>query len=111
MSSCNGDGEFLTNQNCRSRCCMPIKCRNYKYCNQKIPEWVTKCHNGMCMGCAILMGRHEYTYESEDCCICLENKIMLILKKCNHKVCNDCWYGISKELGSLCVVCETYNGW
>lgn len=65
MSSCNGNGECLTqcecdcyneeideynelcvcghrehNGCCPSNYCMPIKCRNYKYCNIKQPKWV-----------------------------------------------------------------------
>jgi hypothetical protein len=50
----------------------------------------------MCMNCAIQIKKHTYTNEVEDCCVCLENKIMLILK-CNHKVCNNCWYNITNE--------------
>ena len=34
----------------------------------------------MCMNCAIQMGKHTYTNEVDDCCVCLENKIMLLLK-------------------------------
>ena len=112
MSSCNGTGECLIqcececyneetyeynelcvcghrehNGYCPSNCCMPIECRNYKYCNTKQPKWVSFCHNGMCMNCAVQMGKHTHTNQVEDCCVCLENKIMIILK-CNHKVCN-----------------------
>jgi hypothetical protein len=40
-----------------------------------------------------------------------------IMVKCNHKVCNDCWYNITKEeFGScvqnpLCPVCRNLNDW
>ena len=97
---------------CPSNCCMPIECRNYKYCNEKIPEWVF-CHNGMCMNCAVKMGKHTYTNEVEVCCVCLENKIMLKLK-CNHVVCNDCWYNITKQddgNNPLCPLCRNLNDW
>jgi len=60
---------------CPSNCCMPIQCRNYKYCNEKIPKRVLVCHNGMCINCAVQMGKHIYTDEVEDCCVCLENKL------------------------------------
>ena len=54
----------------------------------------------MCMNYSVQMEKYRYTIQVEDCCVCLENKIMVILK-CNHKVCNDCWYNITKEgLGS-----------
>lgn len=74
----------------------------------------------MCMNCAIQMGKHIYTNELEDCCVCFENKLMLLLK-CNHKVCNDCWYKITKEnFGEnfgynehkpLCPLCRNLNNW
>ena len=141
MSSCNGNGECLIecyckcyneeteeyyelcvcghrehsgnrehNRYCPSVCCKPIECRNYKYCNVKQPKWLSFCHNGMCMNCAILMGKHTYTTQLEDCCVCLENKNMLILK-CNHKICNDCWYNISIFGSSLCPLCRNINAW
>ena len=91
MASCNGNGECLTqcececyneetdeyneicccghrehNGNCPSNCCVPFECRNYKYCNVKQPKWVSFCHNGMCMNCAVQMGKHKYTNEVED---------------------------------------------
>jgi hypothetical protein len=102
---------------CPTNCCVPIECRNYKYCNVKLPNLYLLCHNGMCMNCAIQMGPHKYTNEMEDCCVCLENKIILILK-CNHKVCNDCWYNITKEgldieeyIPPLCPLCRNLNNW
>ena len=101
---------------CPSSCCMPIECRNYKYCNKKLPKWVLFCHNGMCMNCVIQMGKHTYTIVIEDCCVCLETKNMLKLK-CNHKICNDCWYTITKKLfvnddrKQLCPLCRNVNDW
>ena len=41
---------------------------------------------------------------------------MLILK-CNHKICNDCWYNITKkdfgqnEHNPLCPLCRNLNNW
>jgi len=88
-------GHRLHNGYCPSNCCIPIECRNYKYCNIKQPKWVSNCHNGMCINCAVQMGRHKTTDIIDDCPVCLENKIMIILK-CNHKICNNCWYNITK---------------
>ena len=73
----------------------------------------------MCVNCAVQMGKHRYTNQIEDCCVCLENKKMLILK-CNHKVCNDCWYNITEkgfgdeeleEYKPLCPLCRNVNDW
>ena len=139
MSYCNGNGECLIqcncecyneetdeynevctcghrdhNGNCPSNCCVPVECRNYKYCNVKQPKWVSFCHNGMCMNCAIQMGNHTFTNQVEYCCVCLENKLILILK-CNHRVCNDCWYKITEFSNNdsypLCPLCRNINDW
>ena len=141
MTSCNGNGECLIQCGCQcvneetdeydeicicghrehdgycpSTCCIPVECRNYKYCYEKQPKWVSFCHNGMCMNCAVQMGKHTYTNQIEDCCVCLENKRMIILK-CNHKVCNDCWYNITSEgfgyndHSPLCPLCRRVNNW
>ena len=92
-----------------SNCCIPLECRNYIYCNVKQPKWVALCNNGMCMNCAIQMGKHTYTNQVEDCCVCFEKKVMVILK-CNHKLCNECWYNITK-VDSLCPLCRNFNNW
>lgn len=145
MTSCKGNGECLTqcececyneeteeydeicvcghrqhNGYCPSNCCMLVECRNYKYCNVKQPKWVSNCHNGICSWCAVQMGKHIYTNQLEDCCVCLENNIIVILK-CNHKVCNDCWYKITnkgfddeedcKKYKPLCPLCRNLNSW
>ncbi len=123
MTSCNGNGECLRQCGCEcydsetdedyeictcghrehmvnnysycpSNCCVMIECRNYKYCKEKEPKWLLDCNNGMSVACAAQMGPHKITDQIEECCVCLENKKMIMLK-CNHKICNDCWYNIT----------------
>lgn len=78
------------------------------------PQWVLDCHNGMCMNCAIRLGPHKMGND-DDCCVCLEHKIMVVLK-CNHKICNDCWCQITcvdedeDENKNLCPLCRNVNG-
>ena len=141
MISCNGDGECLVqcececfNENtgeyaeicvcghrehngyCPTNCCSPVKCRNYNFCKEKLPRYVLSCHNGMCMNCAIQMGRHRFADQKGNCCVCLENKNMLLLK-CNHQICNDCWYSITIDCSGnnckkpLCPLCRNMNDW
>jgi len=141
MTSCNGLGECLIQCECEcynektdefdevcicghrehagycpTNCCVPVECRNYKYCGTKQPQQVSYCHNGMCMNCAVQMGKHTYTNIIEECCVCFEDKIMLILK-CNHKVCNDCWFNITNNnFGNnnhkpCCPLCRNLNEW
>jgi hypothetical protein len=44
--------------------------------------------SGMSVACVAQMGPDKITDQSEECCICLENKKMIMLE-CNHKICND----------------------
>lgn len=101
---------------CPSECCNAIKCRNYKYCNKILPKWVIACHNGMCINCAIQMGKHTVSDIIQECSVCFDSKCMLILY-CNHKICNDCWYKITLrwfyygEQLPLCPLCRNKNCW
>ncbi len=144
MTSCNKNGECLIqcececyneeinkynnvctcghrehNGYCPSICCIPIECRNYKYCNEKQPKFILDCHDGACVNCHIQMGKHKTTDIIDMCPVCLENKIMIILK-CNHTVCNNCWYNITKvgfgdnnedNHKPLCPLCRNLNNW
>jgi hypothetical protein len=48
----------------------------------------------MCVDCAIQMGPHSTTDIILECIVCLISKNMIKLK-CNHLICNDCWYRIT----------------
>lgn len=87
---------YIYHNNYCSNCCIPLKCKNYKYCNEKLPKWTSFYNNDTCINCVDQMEKHTFTHKTEECCVCLENKIMIILK-CNHKVCNNCWYNITKK--------------
>lgn len=124
-------GPDAEDQYCQRECphnCKLMKCRNYKFCGKKYPQQILDCRNGMCAGCAIQMGRHETTEDIQECPVCLENTTMIILEKCNHKICSDCWYQITKrgfdnvdeygrrrEEGDVykpdCPLCRSDNGW
>jgi len=134
MSHCQGDGECLKqcycecyNEDidkydeictcghrdhggyCPSTCCSLVECGG---CKEKHPKCYLDMHNGVCVPCDMSMGRRSMTDIVEDCCVCFENKQMLSLK-CNHKVCHDCWYQITKgsHSGGSCPLCRNINGW
>lgn len=119
---CEGNGDCLKECNhkehggyCPTKCCSPVECRNYKYCKQTLPNWIKLCRNGMDMNCVFQMGPHIFTNIVEDCCICLDNKRMILLK-CKHRVCNDCWFNITKEAllcnqNPVCPLCRNPNFW
>lgn len=118
--SCNKNGECLIqcrhrlhNGYCPSDCCTPIECRNFSHCRIHLPKWVANCNNGMCVNCAAQMGPHKYTDKVNECCVCLENMNMILLK-CNHMICNDCWYIITEQYNDTplkCPVCRNKNEW
>jgi hypothetical protein len=138
MNSCNKNGECLIqcececyneqtgeynelctcshrehNGYCPSNCCIPIECIG---CKCKLPKWEADCHYNKCMNCAVQFGRHKITTTTDDCPICLENKNIIVLK-CNHSVCNECWYNITKrgfgedDYNPLCPICRNLNDW
>jgi len=81
---------------CPTNCCVPVQCRNYECCKAKLPSCIALCHKGMCMNCAVLLGPHTFTDEVDECCVCLDTKQMLVLQKCKHKICYNCWSKIAQ---------------
>jgi hypothetical protein len=65
-------------------------------CEQKRPQNILDCHNGMCSDCAIMIGKIKFLDEKDDCPICMENKDMIEISCGNHKVCLDCWKQMSE---------------
>lgn len=114
MIKCLGDGECLVQCvcECGPECESGCECDDGCDCDQKLPKRILDCNNGMCIGCAVQMGRHVLSSEFEECCVCLENKPMIILK-CEHRVCNDCWFNITEiDFGKgLCPLCRNINDW
>lgn len=94
-------------------CCEPVKCANYDFCHVKLPLCITYYHNSMCAGCAISLGPHKIINDVEECPVCLEDKLMLLLR-CNHKMCRSCWNNITsinEEYRSKCPLCRNKNDW
>ena len=96
MSECKGRGECLIqNDDCTyspNGCCSPINC---PHCNMTIPRWLADIKRGKCCKCDIQFGRHHLTDKIEECPVCLVEKKMIELK-CDHLICADCWYTITK---------------
>lgn len=79
---------------CKSECshkCQLVKCRNYRMCSQKRPQWELDCDDGMCNECAVMIGRIKFLDVKGDCPICLDNKDMIEISCGKHNVCLDCW--------------------
>ena len=89
--------------------CQLVECHNYTLCKKKLPLWVLDCQNGMCIDCAVMMGKIKFLDEKDDCPICLVNKDM-IETECSHKVCIDCWKDWSEKSTQCpltCPLCRT----
>ena len=93
---------------CKSECshnCSLVECHNYRMCGQKRPQILLHCHNGMCIGCAIHIGKIKFLDESGDCPICLVNKDMIEISCGKHKVCLDCWKNWSETSSQIPLTC------
>ena len=100
--------------------CQLYKCRNFIKCNEMIPMCVLKSENNLCIDCNVMMGKHTVSDIEKECPVCLTTKAMLILK-CNHNICNNCWYSITvigydsdnedNIYNPLCPLCRNYNDW
>lgn len=127
MSSCNGKGMCIgqageecyegncdslhltsgINQEdlyCRSNCshnCQLVECHNFKLCGNKLPQILLDCHNGMCLNCAIEIGKIRFIGEIDDCPVCIDEKEMIEICCGKHKLCLDCWKKMS-ETGDHC---------
>ena len=99
---------------CREDCshnCELIKCRFYELCNTKAQKYYLNIRDGMCGLCHYKYGTITETDEIADCPICYDDKYM-ILTKCNHKFCLDCWKGSCEAVqnvssASVCPLCRT----
>ena len=52
---------------CKTDClhnCELVECHNYRMCGQKRPQLLLDSHNGMCMNCAIMIGRIKFIDEN-----------------------------------------------
>ena len=105
---CKGDGECLMQTNsedeyaknpeyvCEHNCVL-IECPNYVLCNNKGPQWVLSCSNGICIDCDLTFGTWKggkgilETKLDIECCVCLEEHCLGIsLPKCVHFICVIC---------------------
>lgn len=75
---------------CPSNCCQLVKCKNYKNCKNKSPLFLLLDCRDLCHECDVKFGKHKTTDIVEECPVCFESKNVLILK-CNHRICYDCW--------------------
>ena len=96
MTDCKGRGECLRQNDdftySPNGCCSPINC---PHCNMTIPQWLADIKRGKCVSCDVQFGRHHLTDKTEECPVCLIEKKMIELK-CDHLICADCWYIITK---------------
>jgi hypothetical protein len=86
----NTELDLYCQESCPHNCTL-AKCHNFKLCCQKRPLAILRVNNGMCLNCALAIGKLEFLEEKDDCPICLENKDMVLISCGKHKVCVDCW--------------------
>jgi len=99
---------------CNCGDCPQQKCL---YCSHTRPQCLLDINNLMCSECNHelfpILGRHKNTTHVEQCCVCLEDKRMTVLK-CKHSLCHTCWYKIAlsaydNEQSPQCPMCRNKN--
>jgi hypothetical protein len=101
VKMCRGDGSCLEQTDLHngykknedmscSHNCQPMKCPNYLICGELMPQWVLCCHKGTSMSCAVSFGHLQF-FENVECPICLDTKMCVKQKNCDHKICVDCF--------------------
>lgn len=86
---------------CQIQCpfnCVLQECHNFRLCGQKRPQYLLNSHNGMCLDCAVMIGKIKFLDITDDCPVCMETKGMIEINCRNHKLCLDCWKHMS-DLG------------
>ena len=100
------------NGNCPNNClhnCQVVECHNYRMCKQKRPQRILWCHNGMCIDCAVSIGKIKFLDIKDDCPICMENKEVVEITCRKHNICLECWkeWSISSKQAPLtCPLCR-----
>ena len=110
---CHGNGDCLTQTtNCNTygkapgwSCtynCTPLPCPNVSVCGTWIPKWILELkRSGVCISCDSQFHKKLDTVETTDCPVCLETKPGVVMPKCTHSMCVDCFkrcmYGAPDE--------------
>ena len=71
--------------------CSLIRCHNYQYCKRSMPSFFINMNNGMCIYCAVYMGKLYFDKKNEQCPICLETKEVVTISCQKHSFCLECW--------------------
>lgn len=103
---------------CPSECCTLVECKFYAHCGARCPQWYVSANFGTCGSCAVVLGPHQTPGQVGECCVCYEEKPLLVLK-CTHTLCKDCWWKIAfsrcelvePEPGPRCPLCRNANTW
>ena len=93
-------GKTDTDIYCQKECphkCQLIECYNFRLCGKKYPQQILDCHNGMCIGCSIMIGKVKFLDVKDDCPICMENKDMIQISCGKHTLCIDCWKQMAEK--------------
>ena len=86
--------------------CQLYPCHNFQYCQKSQPEYLIKLNNGMCLLCAVCLGRLYFENKYEGCPICFEKKELVTVSCKKHSFCIHCWEKHCKMNQSKCPMCR-----
>lgn len=104
--------EYCRKDSCIHNCEF-IKCKNFEICDISAPKWAYPPGCDLCYHCWKYNGEMKKMSETSECCICLEDKILVELScHSTHRICIECWNKSvhSKKYPSECPLCRKVIG-
>jgi hypothetical protein len=71
--------------------CQLIDCHNFRYCATTRPQEILDVNNGMCLHCAIHIGKLTFLQENGSCGLCKRLTEVALVSCTKHTFCMDCW--------------------
>lgn len=85
------DNKYYRHRECLEKCQL-IKCPNWELCGQASSSRFFNCHGSKCNYCNMQFGRNlQFTKETKECPVCLEDKELFVKWQCVHDLCLSCF--------------------
>ena len=89
--------------------CTLIRCPNFEYCGEILPEQFLDCFHGRCFSCDLNFGKNLTFADDIDCTVCLETTRGVKRVNCDHYSCIKCFQESHKSQTYFPVPEYTYS--
>ena len=86
--------------------CVLYACHNFQHCQRKVPYFLWRMNQEMCLSCAIHLGKLYFEKKIGDCPICLEPKELVGVCCQKHSYCLSCWLKHCQINTGFCPLCR-----